>query len=67
MTIKVQNTLYKVHGGLLRQKSPTFKAMFSMPTGEIATAEGLTAERPIFLEQITSEEFSDLLYWIYKM
>jgi hypothetical protein len=65
--IKVENTLYRVHRGVLIQKSPIFRDMFALPSAENQQPEGTHQDNPIFLEQVTSEEFDDLLQWIYKM
>lgn len=60
--------LYKIHVGMLMQKSEAFNAIFSIPSGkDNPSSEGRTTDNPIFLDQVTSEEFSDLIDWIYKM
>jgi hypothetical protein len=65
--MKVESTLYRVHRGLLIQKSPIFRDMFALPSAGNQQPEGTHQGNPIFLEQVTSEEFDDLLQWIYKM
>jgi hypothetical protein len=47
------------------QKSDIFCDMFSMPIGN-STPQGSAIDNPIVLP-VTTEEFDDLLSWIYKM
>jgi hypothetical protein len=43
-----------------------FSEIFGIPPTTGTDVEG-TEMFPIFLQDVTTEEFSDLLFWIYKM
>jgi hypothetical protein len=62
---QVENTVYNVHRSILAQKSTVFKDMFALP--DTPHPQGSDETNPIILEDVTCQEFDDLLEWIYKM
>lgn len=65
-TKQAENTLYNVHLSFLKTLSPVFQDIFEIPpTGNQQAAEG-TIYNPMKMPQVTAEEMTDFLNWIYK-
>ncbi|TDL14640.1 hypothetical protein BD410DRAFT_809567 [Rickenella mellea] len=62
--IKVENVIYCIHQGILRAKSVVFNELFE--TGGEGVSDGKMFQKPIFLPQVTSKEFDNLLTYIYN-
>lgn len=65
--------LYQLHLSMFTQLSTVFNDIFSIPEGppgasqkEVQGRQG-TVANPIILEHITSLEFNDFLFWVYRM
>ncbi|KAF8063979.1 hypothetical protein FPV67DRAFT_1420405, partial [Lyophyllum atratum] len=58
----VENTTYNLHLGILKTLSQVFADILSIPSD---TPQG-TEAFPVVLEQVSTAEFDDLLYWVYK-
>jgi len=64
VTFLVENHLFRVHRFFFQRDSPVFKTMLSLPVAEGRVAEGSSDDLPIFLEQVKSSDFAQLL-WVY--
>lgn len=62
---KVEDTLFKVHRYFFMRESIVFRDMLSFPAAADMIAEGTCDENPIFLEQVTSKQFGQLLSIFY--
>ncbi|EPS96664.1 hypothetical protein FOMPIDRAFT_1129890 [Fomitopsis schrenkii] len=63
--IRVEETLYRFHRHFLTRRSKVFADLFELPPEAGQLAEGLTDERPIFLEDVTCRDFERLLSLFY--
>jgi|HubBroStandDraft_1064217.scaffolds.fasta_scaffold242723_1 hypothetical protein len=63
---QAENMLYSVHLSVLKKFSPVFNDIFDIPPMQTGDAEG-TIHNPMKMHQVTSEEMSDFLNWIYKV
>ncbi|KAF9816789.1 hypothetical protein IEO21_03869 [Rhodonia placenta] len=61
----VEGTLFKVHRYFFIHGSNVFQGMFSMPSPAGEDSEGMSDERPIFLEGISSLDFARFLTMFY--
>jgi len=59
----VEKILFRVHRYFFTRESKVFRDMFSMPSGTIV--EGLSDDKPIFLEGVKSVDFQRLLWLFY--
>lgn len=62
---QVEETLYRFHRHFLTRRSKVFADLFELPPEAGQLAEGLTDERPIFLEDVTCRDFERLLSLFY--
>ncbi|KAF7329380.1 BTB domain-containing protein [Mycena kentingensis (nom. inval.)] len=63
-TIRVENTLFKVHRYLLTQASRVFRDLFELPQGDPSTTEGRSDDNPIILCD-SAADFASLLKYLY--
>lgn len=61
---KVENVIYCIHQGILQAKLVVFNELFE--TGGEGASDGKMLQKPIFLPQVTSKEFDNLLTFIYN-
>lgn len=59
-------SVFQVHRTVLSKDSSTFKAMFSLPSGE-KLAEGMSDDNPIVLPGDTADEFRHFLWTLYAL
>jgi hypothetical protein len=57
--------LSQVHLGILKRFSPVFSEICGIPPTTGTNIEGAEVY-PIFPQDVTTEEFSNLLFWIYR-
>ncbi|OCH85755.1 hypothetical protein OBBRIDRAFT_784424 [Obba rivulosa] len=63
---RVQNTLYKLHAGILAKRLDMFNSMFSLPITSQNMPEGRSDDRPLYPPQTSAKEFEYLLRYIYS-
>jgi len=61
----VEKILFRVHRYFFTRESKVFRDMFSMPSGTETIVEGLSDDKPIFLEGVKSVDFQRLLWLFY--
>ncbi|KLO09625.1 hypothetical protein SCHPADRAFT_1000137 [Schizopora paradoxa] len=65
VTFEVQNMLFRVPVAAFETGSEIFRDMFSLPTGDIAPAEGISDDSPIELKGVKAGDFRALLKFLY--
>ncbi|KAF8628625.1 hypothetical protein AX15_003760 [Amanita polypyramis BW_CC] len=65
-TIRVEDTLFKVHRSILSKDSSSFDTMFSLPQGG-KPSEGISDESPVVLSGDTVLEFKHFLWALYAL
>ncbi|KZT11817.1 uncharacterized protein LAESUDRAFT_153623 [Laetiporus sulphureus 93-53] len=65
-TLRVENTLFKVHRTVLSEDSSVFVGMFELPSEEDADMDGSSDDHPVVLIGDTVAEFEQFLWLLYS-